>query len=186
MYLASRDGRDDLCPTDLMRRAMVESANFYTLNILHPLLTHATYSRLGFLWVPRRGLHFGGVGRREGSGSQVGGEGAPAHPGLLSAFYGTDTRFIGGGDSPSIADVVLRPRWSFSPSRTPGFQAGARTTSSESNLLSRRCVQRAGSRRPRLHRAGKGRGGRHLAEFAEPDWRPADPRAAHARDDFPA
>ena len=36
MYLASREGRDDLYPTDLGRRAMVDAANFYTMSILYP------------------------------------------------------------------------------------------------------------------------------------------------------
>src|SRR4030095_13660113 len=52
MYLASRDGRDDLYPTDLKRRAMVDAANFYTLSILYPALTRATYPRLQYSGYP--------------------------------------------------------------------------------------------------------------------------------------
>ena len=52
MYLASRDGRDDLYPTDLKRRAMVDAANFYTLSILYPVLARATYPRLQFPGYP--------------------------------------------------------------------------------------------------------------------------------------
>ena len=48
MYLASREGLDDLYPTDLQRRAMVDSANFYTMSMLYPLVARATYPRLGF------------------------------------------------------------------------------------------------------------------------------------------
>ncbi len=36
MYLASREGLDELYPTDLPRRAMVDSANFYTMSMLYP------------------------------------------------------------------------------------------------------------------------------------------------------
>ena len=42
MYLASREGRDDLYPTDLGRRAMTDSANFYTMSMLYPLVARAT------------------------------------------------------------------------------------------------------------------------------------------------
>jgi glutathione S-transferase len=52
MYLASREGRDDLYPTDLGRRAMVDGANFYTLSMLYPLVARATYPRLSFAGYP--------------------------------------------------------------------------------------------------------------------------------------
>jgi len=52
MYLATRDGRDDLYPTDLKRRAMVDAANFYTLSIFYPVLTRATYPRLQYPGYP--------------------------------------------------------------------------------------------------------------------------------------
>src|SRR5438093_10976899 len=52
MYLSTPEGRDDLYPSDPMRRAMVDAANFYTLSIFYPLLTRATYPRLGFSGYP--------------------------------------------------------------------------------------------------------------------------------------
>ena len=52
MYLASREGRDDLYPTDLGRRAMTDSANFYTMSMLYPLVARATYPRLSFAGYP--------------------------------------------------------------------------------------------------------------------------------------
>ena len=42
MYLASREGRDDLYPTELGRRAMTDSANFYTMSMLYPLVARRT------------------------------------------------------------------------------------------------------------------------------------------------
>ena len=48
MYLSTREGRDDLYPSDPKKRAMVDAANFYTLSIFYPLLTRATDPRLGF------------------------------------------------------------------------------------------------------------------------------------------
>src|SRR5215211_2343273 len=52
MYLASREGRDDLYPTDLGRRSLVDAANFYTMSILYPLVARATYPRLSFSGYP--------------------------------------------------------------------------------------------------------------------------------------
>jgi glutathione S-transferase len=105
MYLASREGRDDLYPTDLGRRAMVDAANFYTLSILYPLLTRATYPRLGFPG------YAGEVSTSEASDEEK--EAArksaeEALPRILDtyrAFYGADKGFISGGESPTIADI---------------------------------------------------------------------------------
>jgi glutathione S-transferase len=105
MYLASREGRDDLYPTDLKRRAMVDAANFYTLSIFYPLLTRATYPRLGFAGYP------GEVSTSDASdeGKEAARKSAEeALPRILDTyrkFYGTGEGFIGGGDSPTIADI---------------------------------------------------------------------------------
>jgi glutathione S-transferase len=113
MYLASREGRDDLYPTDLGRRAMVDGANFYTLSILYPLVARATYPRLSFAGYP------GEVATSEASDDHK--EAArksaeDAIPRILDTyrqFYGTDGGFIGGGDSPSIADIRLAATMEF-------------------------------------------------------------------------
>jgi len=107
MYLASREGRDDLYPTDLGRRAMVDAANFYTMSILYPLVTRATYPRLSFPGYP------GEVSATEASEEDK--EAArkaaeDALPRILDTYrkyYGADNGFIGGGDTPSIADIRL-------------------------------------------------------------------------------
>jgi glutathione S-transferase len=107
MYLASREGRDDLYPTDLGRRAMVDGANFYTMSILYPLAARATYPRLGFSGYP------GEVATSEASDEdkEIARKAAEdAIPRILDTyrqFYGTDGGFISGGDSPSIADIRL-------------------------------------------------------------------------------
>src|ERR687898_650963 len=110
MYLASREGRDDLYPTDLGRRAMVDSANFYTLSILYPLLTRATYPRLGF----------------------------SGYPGEVSTSDASDEEKEAARSS--AAETVRRSltsasrrRWSSSPSPTPGFRPWGRTMCSESS-----------------------------------------------------
>ena len=107
MYLATREGRDDLYPTDLGRRAMVDGANFYTMSMLYPLVARATYPRLSFPGYP------GEVATSESSDDDK--EAArkaaeDAIPRILETyrqFYGTDGGFIGGGDSPTIADIRL-------------------------------------------------------------------------------
>ena len=107
MYLATREGRDDLYPTDLGRRAMVDGANFYTMSMLYPLVARATYPRLSFAGYP------GEVATSEASDEDK--EGArrsaeEAIPRILETyrqFYGTERGFIGGGDKPTIADIRL-------------------------------------------------------------------------------
>jgi glutathione S-transferase len=107
MFLASREGRDDLYPTDLGRRAMVDSANFYTMSVLYPLLARATYPRLSFAGYP------GEVSTSEASDEDKEAARKAAEgelPRLLEVyrrFFGIDRGFIGGGDTPSIADIRL-------------------------------------------------------------------------------
>ena len=107
MYLASREGRDDLYPTDLNRRAMVDAANFYTMSILYPLLTRATYPRLGFAGYP------GEVSTSEASEEDKEAARSAAEqalPRILDTYrkyYGIDKGFIGGGEGPTIADIRL-------------------------------------------------------------------------------
>jgi glutathione S-transferase len=107
MYLASREKRDDLYPTDLGRRAMVDSANFYTLSILYPLLTRATYPRLGFSGYPGEVSTSGASDEEKEAARKSAEEALPRILDVYPAFYGTDTGFIGGGDSPTIADIRL-------------------------------------------------------------------------------
>jgi glutathione S-transferase len=106
MFLASREGRDDLYPTDLAKRAMVDSANFYTMSILYPLVARATYPRLSFAGYP------GEVASSEATdeAKEVARKAAEAAiPRILDVyhdFFLADGDFIG-GDSPSIADIRL-------------------------------------------------------------------------------
>jgi glutathione S-transferase len=106
MFLASREGLDEFYPSDLAKRAMVDSANFYTLSILYPLVARATYPRLGFAGYP------GEVSTSEASDEEkeVARKAAEAAlPGILEVyndFFLADSDFIG-GDKPSIADIRL-------------------------------------------------------------------------------
>jgi glutathione S-transferase len=107
MYLASREGRDDLYPTDLAHRATVDSANFYTMSMLYPIVARATYPRLSFAG------YAGEVATSEATDDdkEAARKAAEAElPRLLDVyrtFFIPDGGFIGGGESPSIADIRL-------------------------------------------------------------------------------
>ena len=47
-YLANKHGLDRFYPTDPGERAMVDSAMFYLIGTLYPLVARATYPTLGF------------------------------------------------------------------------------------------------------------------------------------------
>jgi glutathione S-transferase len=107
MYLASREGLDHFYPTDLGRRAMVDAANFYTMSILYPLVARATYPRLSYAGYPGE-VSTSEAGDEEKEAARKAAE--DAIPPILDTyrkFYGADGGFIGGGDSPSIADIRL-------------------------------------------------------------------------------
>jgi glutathione S-transferase len=107
MYLASRERRDDLYPTDLGRRAMVDAANFYTMSILYPLAARATYPRLGFSGYPGEVATSEASDEDKETARKAAEDAIPRILDTYRRFYGADRGFIGGGDSPSIADIRL-------------------------------------------------------------------------------
>ena len=107
MYLASREGLDDLYPTDLGRRAMVDAANFYTMSILYPLVARATYPRLSFSGYPGEVATSEASDEDKEAARKAAEEAIPRIIDTYRKFYGTADGFIGGGDSPTIADIRL-------------------------------------------------------------------------------
>ncbi len=107
MYLATREGRDDLYPSDLGRRAMVDGANFYTMSILYPLVARATYPRLGFAGYPGEVSTSEAPDEDKEAARKSAEDAIPRILDTYRRFYGTDGGFIGGGDSPTIADIRL-------------------------------------------------------------------------------
>jgi glutathione S-transferase len=105
-YLCNKHGLTQFYPADPERRAMVDSAMFYLIGTLYPLVARATYPTLGF---PQ---YAGEVGCSEADGelkqrAQEDAKAAIAVP--LEAyhrFFLNGRRFIG-GDVPSIADIRL-------------------------------------------------------------------------------
>jgi glutathione S-transferase len=107
MYLASREGRDDLYPSDLGSRAMVDAANFYTMSILYPLVARATYPRLSFAGYPGEVATSEASDEDKEAARKAAEDAIPRVLDTFRKFYGTDGGFIGGGDGPSIADIRL-------------------------------------------------------------------------------
>ena len=104
-YLCNRHRLDRLYPTDPGERAMVDSAMFYLIGTLYPLVARATYPTLGF---PQ---YAGEVATSEAGDemkakAQKDAEAAIAEP--LEAFrFFLDGRTFIGGEAPSIADIRL-------------------------------------------------------------------------------
>jgi glutathione S-transferase len=105
-YLCNTRGLSQFYPEDPARRAMVDSAMFYLIGTLYPLVARATYPALGFPQYP------GEVGSSDADAetkavAQQAAEAALAEPlDVYRAFYLDGKRFIG-GDEPSIADIRL-------------------------------------------------------------------------------
>jgi glutathione S-transferase len=109
-YLCNKHGLDRFYPADPGRRAMVDNAMFYLIGTFYPLLTRATYPTLGF------GQYPGEVGTSDADDemkakAQQDAEAALADPlEAFGAFFLDGDGFVGGGDTPSIADM----RWAAS------------------------------------------------------------------------
>ena len=105
-YLCNTHGLEQFYPSDPGRRAMIDSANFYLIGTLYPLLARATYPALNFPQYP------GEVGSSNADDAakaeaQQAAEAALAEPlDVYRAFFLDGKRFIG-GDHPSIADIRL-------------------------------------------------------------------------------
>jgi glutathione S-transferase len=105
-YLCNKHGLDELYPTEPGERAMVDSAMFYLIGTLYPLVARATYPTLGF---PQ---YAGEVATSDADDemkaqAQRDAEAAIAMPlDAYHQFFLEGKRFIG-GDTPAIADIRL-------------------------------------------------------------------------------
>lgn len=105
-YLSNKHGLEKFYPKKPARRAMIDSAMFYLIGTMYPLLARATYGRLGF------GLYPGEVGSSDlgddhKSSAQKAAQDALAEPlEVFRTFYMDGQPFIG-GKNPSIADIRL-------------------------------------------------------------------------------
>jgi glutathione S-transferase len=105
-YLCNKHDLDQFYPKDPAERAMIDSAMFYLIGTLYPLLARATYPALGFPQYP------GEVGSSDADANtkaeaQKAAEAAIAEPlEVYREFYMRGKPFIGGA-TPSIADIRL-------------------------------------------------------------------------------
>jgi glutathione S-transferase len=105
-YLCNTHGLDQFYPRDPGERAMIDSAMFYLIGTLYPLVARATYPTLGFPQYP------GEVGTSDADDDMKGkaqkdAEAALAEPlDAYRAFFLDGKQFIGGA-APSIADIRL-------------------------------------------------------------------------------
>jgi glutathione S-transferase len=105
-YLCNKHGLERFYPADPGERAMVDSAMFYLIGTLYPLLARATYPTLGF------GQYPGEVGTSDADDAAKAKAAKDAEAALAAplevyrAFFLGDRPFIG-GDEPSIADMRL-------------------------------------------------------------------------------
>ena len=105
-YLCNKHGLDQFYPTDPGERAMVDSAMFYLIGTLYPLLARATYPTLGFPQYPGE-VATSEAGDDLKAQAQRDAIAALAEPlDVYRAFFLDGKTFIG-GDSPSIADIRL-------------------------------------------------------------------------------
>jgi glutathione S-transferase len=107
MYLANKHGLEDLYPSDPGRRALVDSANFYLTGTMYPLVSRATYPRLGFPCYPGEVASFEGSTPEHKTEARKLAEDALAEPLEVFRTYFVRDGFIGDGKSPSIADIRL-------------------------------------------------------------------------------
>ena len=105
-YLCNQHGLARFYPADPARRAMIDSAMFYLIGTLDPLVARATYPTLGFPLYP------GEVGASDTSNAKKNearkaATEAIAEPlAVFHSFFIGDGPFIGGA-APSIADIRL-------------------------------------------------------------------------------
>ena len=105
-YLCNKHGLEQFYPSDPGERAMIDSAMFYLIGTLYPLVARATYPKLGFPQYPGE-VATSAADDELKEQARRDAETALAEPlDVYRAFFLEGKRFIG-GDSPSIADFRL-------------------------------------------------------------------------------
>ena len=105
-YLCNRHGLDQFYPTDPGERAMVDSAMFYLIGTLYPLLARATYPALGFPQYPGEAATSEADDAVKAKAQQDAIDALREPLDAYRSFFLDGKKFIG-GDSPSIADMRL-------------------------------------------------------------------------------
>jgi glutathione S-transferase len=105
-YLANKHGLDQFYPTDPAERAMVDSAMFYLVGTIYPLVARATYPTLAF---PQ---YAGEVATSEADDAMKEKAAQDAAEALAMPLEAYNKHFLEGkkmigGDQPTIADIRL-------------------------------------------------------------------------------
>jgi glutathione S-transferase len=105
-YLCNKHGLAHLYPEEPGERAMVDSAMFYLIGTLYPLVARATYPALGFPQYPGEVATSAADDALKAQAQQDATEALAEPLDAYRAFFLDGRRFIG-GDGPSIADIRL-------------------------------------------------------------------------------
>ena len=105
-YLCNKHGLTHLYPEEPGERAMVDSAMFYLIGTLYPLVARATYPALGFPQYPGEVATSAADDALKAQAQQDATEALAEPLDAYRAFFLDGRRFIG-GDGPSIADIRL-------------------------------------------------------------------------------
>jgi glutathione S-transferase len=105
-YLCNKHGLEQFYPRDPSERAMVDSAMFYLIGTLYPVVARATYPVLGF---PQYAGEVGSSDADADAKAQAQRDAAAAIAAPLEAYraFFLDGRPFIGGSEPSIADIRL-------------------------------------------------------------------------------
>ena len=106
-YLCNKHGLDRFYPTDPGERAMVDSANFYLIGTLYPLVARATYPTLGFPQYPGETATSAADDATKAQAAKDAEDALATPMEAFHSFFLSGDRFIGGGEVPSIADIRL-------------------------------------------------------------------------------
>ncbi len=105
-YLCNKHALAKFYPGDPARRAMIDSAMFYLVGTLYPLVARATYPALGFPLYPGE-VGASDAGDAKKAEARKAAADAIAEPlEVFHRFFVGDREFIGGA-TPSIADIRL-------------------------------------------------------------------------------
>ena len=105
-YLCNKHGLESLYPSDPERRAMVDSAMFYLIGTVYPLVARATYPTLHF---PQYAGEVGCSSADDALKAQAAADAAAALAKPLEVYHSffLDGGGFIGGDHPCIADIRL-------------------------------------------------------------------------------
>ena len=105
-YLCNKHDLDQFYPKDPAARAMVDSAMFYLIGTLYPLVARATYPALGFPQYPGEVATSGADDDMKAKAQRDATDAIAGPLDVYRTFFLDGKQFIGGA-SPSIADIRL-------------------------------------------------------------------------------